>query len=154
MQSKEKLAEIKLSASEVEELNNFIGTSVRKNHTFTLLTDKVAVSPQKSVQELYHSSIAVLTKYGELLKAETVRNAGHDFDPLSTGKTEYTTPGNNDVPATKMLKQLVLMIREKTYIRGVEERKQELKEAREELEALATPEEKKEALRRKIEALS
>lgn len=151
--SKDKLESIKLKQEETVHLNTFIGTSVRSNFSYTLLTDRAGVSPAMNIQEIYNQNVATLSKYGMLLTAEQNKRGSADFDALNTGNTAFMTPGNNLVPASDMLDVLKLIIREKTYFSEVGKRTAVLKELNKELENMATPEEKKQSLIREIATL-
>jgi len=151
MTSKEKLEKLKLNIEENKSLNDFIGTCVRRNNKFQILTNKATPYPHVGIQEVYNANTEVLIEYAKILDKK-VRDHVGDFNPLADAADQDLVV--NGVIAKDLLVQLRLIIREKTYVSELNSLRAKQANLNAQLEDAKSPEEKKADINRQLQELA
>lgn len=142
-----KLAELKLTTEEDAKLDAFIGKSIRKNARFPLLSNRVGVGSNVTIQDIYNSNSDSIRDLGKFLNKLI-----SDNDPeFSVGKPELSF---NGIPATDLKEALKLILKEKEYKSKLTLAVRTKRSLLEQKESLKTPEERRKDIDAELALLS
>lgn len=138
----------KLTKSELQSLQEFVGKCVMENVAFPPIQMGGA---NATVQDIMHNrSVDSLGKYNDFLESQASRVSRID---KINGKDSDKKIGNSSVSYTEAVSQIDLIIKNKLYAEYKEKMAERLKEINKELEMIETPAEKKSKLLKEKKAL-
>lgn len=138
----------KLTKSELQSLQEFVGKCVMENVAFPPIQIGGA---NATVQDIMHNrSVDSLGKYNDFLESQASRVSRID---KINGKDSDKKIGNSSVSYTEAVSQIDLIIKNKLYAEYKEKMAERLKEINKELEMIETPAEKKSKLLKEKKAL-
>lgn len=138
----------KLTKSELQSLQEFVGKCVMENVAFPPIQMGGA---NATIQDIMHNrSVDSLGKYNDFLESQASRVSRID---KINGKDSDKKIGTSSVSYTDAVSQIDLIIKNKLYIEYKEKMSERLKEINKELEMIETPAEKKSKLLKEKKAL-
>lgn len=142
-----KISELKLSSEEDAKLDSFIGKCIRRNSKFPLLTNRVGVGSDITIQEIYNQNPESIKQLGKFLNKLI-----NDNDPeFSSAQAELKF---GTILATELKEALKLILKEKEYKSALSKAVAQKRRLLEAQESLKTPEEKRKEIDAELAELS